>query len=157
MHSRVAYELSVGLLGMSHQTCLCNVGDITQRLYACWQALWQLRYIPSLKKETWNKGSVCLFYIFVLWDKVFLCSPGWPEIHYADQAGLKLTKTCLPLTGNKGVQHYIQCFLFCFNLCIAPHASKVRGQFEGDLELFYYMSSGDQTQGFLGSKHPYSW
>lgn len=37
------------------------------------------------------------FCLFVLLSQVSLCSPGCPGTHSLDQAGLKLTKTCLPL------------------------------------------------------------
>lgn len=42
-----------------------------------------------------NIGFVCLFvclsfFIFVFWDRVSPCSPGCPETHSADQAGLGL-------------------------------------------------------------------
>lgn len=30
-------------------------------------------------------------------DRVLLCRPGWPEIHYVDQAGLELSGTSLCL------------------------------------------------------------
>jgi hypothetical protein len=42
-----------------------------------------------------------LFLIF--WDRVFLCSPGWPRTQSLNQTGLELTEKCLLLAGVKGV------------------------------------------------------
>lgn len=47
-------------------------------------------------------------FLFLLWDRVSLYSPGYPRIHYVDYAGFKLKKMHLPLPlkhGIKGVRH----------------------------------------------------
>lgn len=38
-----------------------------------------------------------LFFIYFIFYRISLCSPGWPETHYIDQAVLKLMELCLPL------------------------------------------------------------
>ena len=35
---------------------------------------------------------------FFFFDRVLLCSLGWPGTHYVDQAGFELIEICLPLT-----------------------------------------------------------
>jgi hypothetical protein len=59
--------------------------------------LWKYTY-EQLYTD-WAAGiDVGLVYRFLfLWDRVSLCSPGWPETHYVDQAGLKLTEIHLAL------------------------------------------------------------
>lgn len=37
------------------------------------------------------------WFLFVVWDRVSLCRPCWPETGYVDQAGLKLPEVCLLL------------------------------------------------------------
>jgi hypothetical protein len=41
----------------------------------------------------------CFVFVFVFWDRVSLCSPGWPGTHSVDQAGLKLRN--LPASASK--------------------------------------------------------
>lgn len=46
------------------------------------------------------------------WDRILLCSPGWPEIYHIDQVGLEL---CSRVLGLKGVHHHILLSLSAFN------------------------------------------
>jgi hypothetical protein len=39
----------------------------------------------------------CCWFLVSFWDRVSLCSPGWPGTCFVDQAGLELTEICLPL------------------------------------------------------------
>ena len=41
------------------------------------------------------------FVLFCSGDRVSLCSPGWPETHFIDQAGLELMEVHLPIAGLK--------------------------------------------------------
>ena len=54
-------------------------------------------------------GFVSLVLVLVFQDMVSLCSPSWPETHSVDQAGFKLSSTCLclPSAGIKGVCHHL--------------------------------------------------
>lgn len=52
-------------------------------------------------------NKTLLFLLIYFWDKLSLCSLGWPGAHDEDQAGLTLTEICLPvfrvLRSNGGV------------------------------------------------------
>jgi hypothetical protein len=64
----------------------------------------------------------CFFGFLVFRDRVSLCSPGCPGIHFVDQAGLELRihLPCLPSAGIKGVRHHAWLLFFCFVLfCLA--------------------------------------
>ena len=51
----------------------------------------------------------CWFVCFFSQDMVSLCSPGYPETHFVDQAGLEQRSTCLclPSPGTKGFIHLL--------------------------------------------------
>ena len=48
----------------------------------------------DLRCDCWSRHSVHIFFLLLLFlffrDRVSLCSPGYPETHFVDQAGLKL-------------------------------------------------------------------
>lgn len=82
--------------------CVCLCG--TQ----VWRPEDNLTVIPQVLSTLW----VCLvflfvcflsflvlffWFLFVVWDRVSLCRPCWPETGYVDQAGLKLPEVCLLL------------------------------------------------------------
>jgi hypothetical protein len=48
----------------------------------------------------------CLFVCFIFQDRVSLCSPGYPETCFVDQAGLKLTAIHFPSIRIKGMCHH---------------------------------------------------
>ena len=62
-------------------------------------------------------GHFVLF-CFVFRDRVSLCSPGYPETHPVDQAGLKLRDLSVyAATGIKGVHHHhhlVNSFIFLY-------------------------------------------
>ena len=62
-------------------------------------SLYKSAYLSSLAKAnfgSWFPNFLFLF-IYLLWDRISLCSPGYFGTSYVDQAGLKLTEFCQPL------------------------------------------------------------
>lgn len=44
------------------------------------------------------------FVIYLFFGRFSLCIPGWPRIHYVDQAGLELTEIHEPLQPSVGIR-----------------------------------------------------
>ena len=62
--------------------------------------------------------QVCIFCLFVWWDKVLLYSFGWPGTHYVDQAGFELTEVHVSASWVLGLRVHITvspCHLFHLN------------------------------------------
>jgi hypothetical protein len=72
-----------------HSTLIPQLQLLASRLFL-------LIFVTSIFFSQWGPLVICfvlfcLFVCFVLfWDRVSLCSPGCPETHSVDQAGLKL-------------------------------------------------------------------
>ena len=83
---------------------------------ACKPWSFEVFYFIFVNKEeclvfVWVFSFVCLIFLLLLFvsvDRVSMCSPGYPETCYVEQAGLRLIKTCLPQPskcGSKAVHH----------------------------------------------------
>ena len=65
----------------------------------------QFSLLCGLQEFNTDQSVFFILFCFVFRDRVSLCSPGCPEIHSVDQAGLKLRDllTCLSSAGIKGI------------------------------------------------------
>ena len=53
-----------------------------------------IAHVWKAEENLWSHFSLSIFALF--WDRVLLCTPGWPELLYIDQTDLKLTKVYPP-------------------------------------------------------------
>ena len=78
-----------------------HCGSISQRnplssLTCFWPLFLCSNRIPKIK-ITSEPSLSTLPHPCHLWDRVSICSPGWPGTHYIDQSGLELAVICLYL------------------------------------------------------------
>lgn len=52
-------------------------------------------------------GLVASEHLFFPWDMISLCSSGWPETHYVDQAGIEYIEICPPLPPDWCTEHFL--------------------------------------------------
>lgn len=71
---------SCSYIGDGYRCFLWACTDSDLYWYECWDRLWK-----------WANRS-CSILLLCFWDRVSLCSSGWPDIAYVDQAAPELTQ-----------------------------------------------------------------
>jgi hypothetical protein len=73
-------------------------------VFPCWGKLWKMKALKQERGSSYLSLICCVqtfyqlgsfflwffFFFFFFWDRVSLCSPGYPGTHFVAQAGLEL-------------------------------------------------------------------